>query len=218
MMNFGRVKAKRIYVIQFNPVKDNEFDNQHLGLVLKKNNDGKTCIVMPLTSEGNGEGTNKINIGKIPTLPSNLNVTDSYAVYNQVRTVNVERFKPLKDNNVYVDSYIDDKLFLKLLDLGTSELLYELDFDEKISLHKSQYEKACIAKMIDLTYTIIKLHKAVTKLIETDLQGKLINQKKSEISSIETKIKDILSMGIEYTLTEKQINDGLKIILDNLSK
>lgn len=216
MMNFGRVKAKRIYVIQFNPVEDNEFDSEHLGLVLKKNNDGKTCIVMPLTSESNGEGTNKINIGKIPTLPSNLKTTDSYAVYNQVRTVNVKRFKPLKDNYVYVDSYVDDTLFFKLLDLGTSELLYELNFDEKISLHKFQYERAYIAKMIDLTYTVIKLHKEVSKLIETEPQSELINQKKSKISSIETKIKDILLMGIEYTLTENQINDGFKNILDNL--
>jgi len=216
MMDFGRVNAKRIYVIQFNPVKDNEFDSEHLGLVLKKNNDGKTCIVMPLTSESNGEGKNKINIGKVPTLPSNLKVNNSYAVYNQVRTVNVERFKPLRDNNAYVDSYVDDALFSKLLDLGTSELLYELNFDEKISLHKFQYERACISKMIDLTYTVIKLQKEVTKLIETEPQSELINQKKSEISSIETKIKDILLMGIEYTLTTNQINNGFKNIFDNL--
>lgn len=215
-MDFGRVKAKRIYVIQFNTVRPNEFDSEHLGLVLKKNNDGKTCIVMPLTSESNGDGKNKINIGKIPTLPSNLKVTDSYAVYNQVRTVNVERFKPLRDNNAYVDSYIDDGLFFKLLDLGTSELLYELNFDERISFHKLQYEKAYIAKMIDLTYTIIRLRKTVAKLIETEPESELINPKQAEINSIETKIKDILLMGIEYTLTEKQINDGFENIFNNL--
>lgn len=37
--------------------------------MVKKNNDKRTCIVVPLTSKNNGEGVNKINIGHINTLP-----------------------------------------------------------------------------------------------------------------------------------------------------
>ena len=75
-----------------------EFDGKHLTLVLKKNQDNKTVIVVPLTRSSNGDGQNKVNIGEIEGLPSNLKTGDSYAVYNQVRTLNCNRFYALKDD------------------------------------------------------------------------------------------------------------------------
>lgn len=217
-MNFGRIKPRHLYFVQFNTVKLCEFDREHLALVLKKNSDKKTCIVMPLTTEDNGDGDNKINIGKISTLPSNLRTEDSYAVYNQVRTVNVERFRPLKEGNKFVESYIDDSLFCKLLDLGTNELLYDLDFDEKINLHKQQYENACIAKMINLAYTLQKVARRLNKLIETDPESEEINSIKLKMRSIEIEILDILNIGISYNLNKKQIDDGLQDIIDVLKQ
>lgn len=70
----------------------------NLALVLKKNKDNRTVIVVPLTKSSNGEGVNKINVGKIESLPNNLKNRDSFAVYNQVRTVNCDRFYALKDD------------------------------------------------------------------------------------------------------------------------
>lgn len=217
-MDFNRVKPRHIYLVQFNPVKNCEFDREHLTLVLKKNNDRKTCIVIPLTTEKNGEGANKTNIGKISTLPTNLKVNDSYAVFDQVRTVNVSRFKPLKDNNIYLDCKIDDELFFKILDLGTSELLYDLNFDEKIKLNKYQYEKACISKAIDLAYNILKIKKKLNELIKNEPQDPLVVENNLKIDSMNLEIKDILKMGIEYTLSEAQINSGVGDIFDNILK
>lgn len=218
MMTFSRIKVKRIYVVNFDPVKKPEFDSEHLALVLKKNNDKKTCIVMPLTSESNGVGANKINIGKISTLPSNLRNVDSYAVYNQIRTVNISRFKPLKDGQDYIDAVIDDNLFFKLLDLGIHELLHGLNLDEKIEFHKKQYEKSYVSKMIDLSYYVLRLQKQIDKLkSDTTIDNtNLINQLNSELESIKSEIICILKMNIEYILTQEQINHGIKDLLDSL--
>lgn len=202
-MDFSRIKLKRIYIVNFDPVNRPEFNGEHLALVLKKNNDKKTCIVIPLTSGANGEGANKINIGKISTLPPNLIVRDSYAVYDQVRTVHIDRFKPLKNGQAYVDAVVEDELFFKLLDLGTKEMLYGLNLDERILFHKKQYEKSYIDKMIDLAYRIIKLEKQD-------------NESDSLIESIKSEIMEILRMDIEYILTEQQISDGIKNVLDSI--
>lgn len=218
MMDFDRIKPRHIYFVQFDQVKHCEFNGDHLALVLKKNNDKRTCIVIPLTSEENGDGANKTNIGKISTLPSNLRNIDSYAVYDQVRTVNTLRFKPLRDNNTFIESKIDDELFLELLDLGTSELLYDLVFDEKITIHKHQYELACMSKAIDLAYSILKIKKKLSKLNKDDTQNLVITQDNLKINSMKLQIKDILGMGIEYILSEEQINLGIGTILDDSLK
>lgn len=217
-MLFSRIKTKRIYVVNFNPVYKPEFDSEHLALVLKKNNDKKTCIVMPLTSESNGVGANKINIGKINTLPTNLKETDTYAVYDQVRTVNVSRFKPLKEGQDFVDAIIDDTLFFKLLDLCTSELLYTLTLDERINFHKKQYEKSYITKMISLSYDVLKIEKKI-KILKSDTFNDntiLIDQLNSQLESIKTEIMSILQKDIEYTLTKEQVEHGIKKVLDSL--
>ncbi|WP_443660935.1 type II toxin-antitoxin system PemK/MazF family toxin [Clostridium algidicarnis] len=218
MMSFDRIKNKRIYTVNFDPVNRPEFDNEHLALVLKKNNDKKTCIVMPLTTKFNGVGANKINLGKISSLPSNLKTVDSYAVYDQVRTVNVNRFKPLREGQAYIDAVINDNLFLKLLDLSTTELLHGLDLDEKIIFHKGQYEKACIAKMVALAYDVLRLENNLGNLTQNDSVDNscLIAEITSKLNCIKSKISGILSIGIKYTLTSKQISDGVKKILTSI--
>lgn len=54
-MRFSDIKIGHIYNVIFDPVRFCEFNGKHLALVLKKNNDRKTFIVMPLTSESNGD-------------------------------------------------------------------------------------------------------------------------------------------------------------------
>lgn len=54
-MKFSDIKVKHIYNVIFDPVRDCEFNGKHLALVLKQNNDKRTFIVMPLTSEPNGD-------------------------------------------------------------------------------------------------------------------------------------------------------------------
>ncbi|KEI16742.1 type II toxin-antitoxin system PemK/MazF family toxin [Clostridium haemolyticum] len=63
-MRFSDIKIGHIYNVIFDPVRFCEFNGKHLALVLKRNNDNQTYIVMPLTSESNGVGVNKIKLLK----------------------------------------------------------------------------------------------------------------------------------------------------------
>ena len=114
-MKYSDIKEKYVYYVDFNPVRACEFNNNHLAVVLKKNNDKKTAIVMPLTSRENGVGTNKMLLPTINDLPARLKGDDSYAVYDQVRSVNYNRFQPVFENTtgmVVVDVKLDDAVFL----------------------------------------------------------------------------------------------------------
>ena len=199
-MKFSDIQVGYIYNVIFDPVRNCEFNGKHLALVLKRNNDKQTFIVMPLTSESNGEGLNKIKLGNLNSLPSSLRCNNTYAVYNQIRTVNANRFIALKEGSIVKQSKLDDKEFEILFKLGINELLYNLDIDKKIVLLKEMYEEACVIKAIDLAYTIIKLKK----------QNKI-----DEINNIEEEIKKIL-IGKEYVLEQKYIDDGILNIFENV--
>lgn len=210
-MRYSDVKTKHIYNVIFDDVRECEFDRKHLAIVLKKNNDMKTCIVMPLTTEQNGSGLNKIKVGSLECLPPNLREDETYAVFNQIRTLNVSRFIALKEGNSRVECKVDDELFLNLISLGFNDILFELSFDEKIDFFKKEYERACIAKAIDMAYTILKLKKNIKSL-----EGDLYIEKCSIIEELRVNILDILSNEFEYTLTKKQVDDGIKSIFDDI--
>jgi uncharacterized protein YifN (PemK superfamily) len=203
-MRFSDIYVKHIYNVIFDPVRDCEFDGRHLALVLKRNNDGKTLIVMPLTSESNGVGLNKIKLDSISSLPSSLRNNFTYAVYNQIRTVNADRFIALKEGNNRIQSRIDNKVFNQLLSLGINEIIFNLCQDEKIDLLKKTYETECINKAKDLAYNIKKLDDKIKEYTNT-------------INRIREEIKDTLK-NIEYTLEQKYIDDGIKDILDEILK
>lgn len=216
-MYFSKIKIKHIYNVQFDPVELCEFNKKHLALVLKKNSyDKNTVIVMPLTNEPRGDGINKIDIGFIDSLPSSLKGNKTYAVLNQIRTVNVSRFTSLKEGDNAIETQIDNELFLKLLGLGMNDMTYNLDFDERIELFKKQYEQACISKVIDLAYNILKIKKEVNVLIKDNPENPLINEKNNEIECIRNQIRDIFKDNIEYTLNENQIKSGIDKILKDI--
>lgn len=48
-MKFSDIQVGYIYNVIFDPVRNCEFNGKHLALVLKRNNDKQTFIVMPLT-------------------------------------------------------------------------------------------------------------------------------------------------------------------------
>ena len=55
-------------------------------------------IVIPLTSNQSGLGINKVELEITSQLPKNLQSKKTYAVYDQIRTVNASRFHPLLEN------------------------------------------------------------------------------------------------------------------------
>jgi len=200
-MRFSDIHPKHIYIVDFEPVRSNEFNGKHLAIVLKQNNDKRTFIVIPLTTSPNGEGVNKVKLGIITSLPQSLRGNISYAVFNQIRTVNASRFIALKDNCNIINANVDDRTFFKLLQLATSELAFHLNYDEKIVFFKAQYEQSCIDKSIDSAYNIIKLQKS----IEENYQ--LIT------SLYETISRDLKH--IEYSSTDKPIDAKITAIFEN---
>ena len=194
-MRASDIKIGYIYNVIFDPVRNCEFDGKHLAVVLKKNNDRSTFIVMPLTSASNGNGINKIHIGQIASLPTSLRNNDTYAVFNQVRTVNASRFISLKEGGTTVEAIFPQDKFHQLLVSAIRELVYSIDQNSKILLLRTAYEQECVEKAKDLAYHIITLEKSS-------------GDNSTAILELECQIKNTLS-GISYSLDRKYINDGI---------
>lgn len=92
------IKVGHIYYVDFEPTRKGEFDKNHMALVLKKTVNEITFIVIPLTSNQSGLGINKVELEITSQLPKNLQSKKTYAVYDQIRTVNASRFHPLLEN------------------------------------------------------------------------------------------------------------------------
>lgn len=197
-MRASDIKVGYVYNVIFDPVRDCEFDGKHLAVVLKKNNDKTTFIVMPLTSSPNGNGVNKIQIGQIPTLPTSLKSNNTYAVFNQVRTVSASRFISLKEGGTVIEALFPENRFHQLLGLAIQELVYSVDRDVKVQILKSAYEQASVEQAKDIAYNIKALEKSADDMSEV-------------ISRLENKIKGILS-NIPYSLEPKYVADGIDAI------
>jgi mRNA-degrading endonuclease toxin of MazEF toxin-antitoxin module len=199
-LRFSDIEVGHIYNVIFDPVRDCEFDGKHLALVMKRNNDKTTYIVMPLTSAPSGAGINKIDIGLIASLPTSLRRNRTYAVFNQIRTVNASRFIALKEGSKVVECPIASGVFSELLMLGIKEIIYSVSQDDKIVILKKAYEDECVIKAKDLAYTIKGLQKS------NAASG-------DEISVLKQEIKKSLQ-GISYSLEKQFIEDGIQGILD----
>ena len=203
-MRFSDIKVGYIYNVIFDPVRDCEFDGKHLAVVLKKNNDKATFIVMPLTSAPNGVGVNKIKLGAMNSLPSSLKNNDTYAVYNQIRTVNADRFIALKEGSAVKECPLAKHSFHKLLFLGLREMVYSIPQDERIEILKSAYEVELISKAKDMAYQIVKLRKEE-------------NPNKEKSDELLVQISETIK-GITYPLDKQLVKDGIDIIFDEAKK
>lgn len=201
-MRYSDIKERYVYYVQFNPIKGNEFKKNHLSVVLKKNNDKRTAIVMPLTSSESGQGKNKILLDEISSLPERLKGDKSYAVYDQVRTVDFERFQPVfKDSTgkEIVEVNLEDEVFSMLVELGTREMEKELSLDEKMIIYKKKFNESVNEKIVNLAYQI-KRNKG--------------NQ--DEIKRIENQIKGIVYNNIEYTFSDIDKENGIENIINTI--
>lgn len=197
-MRASDIKVGYIYNVIFDPVRDCEFDGKHLAVVLKKNNDKSTFIVMPLTSASNGNGINKIHIGQVASLPTSLRSNNTYAVFNQVRTVNASRFISLKEGGAVIEALFPQDKFHQLLVLAIKELVYSIDQDGKIRLLKTAYEQECVEKAKDIAYHIIALEKSS-------------DDNSAMVTELEKQIRGIL-LNVPYSLEQKYIDDGIETI------
>ncbi len=195
------IKVGHIYYVQFNPVQGNEFAKQHLAVVLKKNADNSTFVVVPLTSSSMGDGVNKICIGKITALPERLSGRESYAVYDQIRTVDAQRFSMVfDDSGNAVQVPFPNGKWKELLRCVISDLIRDTAVEERIEnlsgiLDKNhrEYVQNCIyvelkkhgsitaEQVHKVNVAVAALDNAFTKLTQEDI-GKIT----SEILNIES--------------------------------
>jgi uncharacterized protein YifN (PemK superfamily) len=195
------IKIGHIYYVDYEPVRDGEFNGKHLSVVLKRNNDKYTFIVIPLTSSANGDGINKINIGKVAELPPNIRSNDTYAVFDQVRTVNANRFMAVKDDGGRMDVSMERGVWLNLFELAVRDMVFNVGQDEKISILKSVYDRERFNKAKDLAYAVIKLR----------------NSTDEKIAALKAEIRDTLK-DAAYTLDAKQTADGIQEIFDEAAR
>lgn len=200
-MRFSDIENKHLYYVNFNVVRGCEFKDNHLVVVLKKNKDNDTMIVMPLTSSSNGVGVSTELLPVIDSLPDRLKEKRSYAIYNQVRTVNCTRFQPIFEQTsgkTIVEVTLDNEVFTHLIEIGTNELEKTLKLEEKMLLAKNKLNKLATEKIINLAYQIKK------------------ENSDSEIERIGTEIKDIIYNNIEYTFTDIEQENGIDKIINKL--
>ena len=225
-MRFSDVQVRHVYNVIFDPVRNCEFNNTHLAVVLKKNNDKRTCIVMPLTSESNGVGVNKIDIGNISTLPNSLKSNTTYAVYNQVRTVNVNRFIALKEViggvNTPIQCPMSEEIFDRILQLAILELTYHYNIDDKMKIFEKLYNEQKVNKCLDIAYNIIKANKKIQlkniKIENNKENSELIKEEILKLQkgtdSLSIELNNLLK-NLNYTLSQEHILNGVQEVFEN---
>lgn len=137
-------------------------------------------------------------------LPSSLKTNDTYAVYNQVRTVNADRFIALKEGSAVKECPMEKHIFHKLLFLGLREMVYSIPQEERIEILKSVYEAELISKAKDIAYQIVKLRKDE-------------NPNKEKIDELLVQISETIK-GITYSLDKQLVKDGIDTIFDEAKK
>lgn len=132
-MKFSDIKTGHLYFVDYKPTKDGEFGGKHLSIIIKKNNDNKSIVVVPLTSNGSGNNVNKLDLGILSNLPSSLSGRNSYAVFNQIRTVSYDRVFMIMDGS----NPIQYKLDSCLLEKTFIEVLFDITYNNS---HATKFE------------------------------------------------------------------------------
>lgn len=122
-MRATEIKVGHIYYVDYEPTRRGEFGRLHMCVVLKKNNDLITFVTVPLTSREDAPCNNKLSLGIVDTLPDNLKENESYAVLDQIRTLNASRFRRLKQEDEVVDAYLTEHQLSDLLQAIINDFL-----------------------------------------------------------------------------------------------
>ena len=79
-----------------------------------------------MTSSEKGVGVNKVSLGKLTCLPPHLQEKESYAVVDQVRTLNANRFSPLTEDGKIVDAEVPEEQMDILYKSVIKDLLHDV--------------------------------------------------------------------------------------------
>ncbi len=130
MMKPQDIKVGHIYFVNFSPIKKGEFPGDHLAVVVKKNYDQISFVVIPMTSKEKGSGINKIDLGILQCLPPHLATSKSYAVIDQIRTTGAERFSALVENGIVVDAQMPRPKMNEIYRALIKDLLHDVPDDQ----------------------------------------------------------------------------------------
>lgn len=168
-MMYSDIKEGHIYYVNLEEVREFEFGKDHLSIVLRKGQDKKTLIIIPLTSKSSGMGKNKVGLGRLTNLPRRLNTddygkpTNTYAVLDQIRTVSAGRFTEIKNGkntngtDIILECAIDPTLFTYVVCEVTNYQIANLKDNDAIGkYHQESYSNYCVKKIIDLTYSLLR--------------------------------------------------------------
>ena len=133
-MKADDIKVGHIYYVNYEPTRRGEFGKIHLCVVLKKNNDLITFVTIPLTSKEDAPYGNKLPLGIIESLPANLRDKQSYAVLDQIRTLNASRFRNLKQDEEVVDAYLTNDTLLSIYEKVVNDILKDAPDEIKSQL------------------------------------------------------------------------------------
>ncbi|MBN2833598.1 MAG: type II toxin-antitoxin system PemK/MazF family toxin [Candidatus Delongbacteria bacterium] len=145
-------KKSEIVYVNYDPTVGDEFPGNHLSIILKKNYDGNTYKVVPITSSSSGVGSHKVKLGRLMELPERLNQDVSYLSYEQVRTVDVKRIRSIIEGRFF----LTEKNFQKVAIwcIGEYERIVPLDIAEVYYLQR--YEKIIFSRIQANAFKMLK--------------------------------------------------------------
>lgn len=163
------IKEKRVYYVDYEPSVGNEFGKHHLSLVLKKNREDKTLIVVPLTGKKDNRTPEKTIKIKVEGLPERLKHKESYAVINKVRTLDYSMFEHILDGKI-IEVEVSDVEFTNLISHITDELEESLDLETKKKMYAEKIDRAINKEIKNLVYEYKRLKEnrdgIVTKIMD----------------------------------------------------
>lgn len=133
-MRSNKIKVGHAYYVNFEPTEKGEFGGKHLAIVIKKNHDRISFVVVPTTSKDSGLGVNKISLGRLDCLPTNINEDTTYVVVDQVRTVSADRFYGLVEDNKPYDAIIPQNAMNQIYKAIIKDLLHDVPTEELINI------------------------------------------------------------------------------------
>lgn len=139
-MKASEVKVGHVYYVDFEPTRRGEFDKHHLAVVLKKNKNEITFIVIPLTSSKEGENANKVKLHITDKLPEHLRSKETYAVYDQIRTVNASRFQVLREGDDVIDAVVSEEDMDTIYEKIIGNLIFNLSEQQKTKIKERVFK------------------------------------------------------------------------------
>lgn len=177
MLRYSDVNAGEVYYANLDPVREYEFGQNHLCIVLEKLDDKRSAIVVSVTSSPSGLGRNKINLGILKGLPERLikdkqgRPKNTYVVLDQVRTIVTNRIQPILDGknldgtNKIVSYSINSNIFSEIVcKLADSRLQNLHTGNEIMEYHKQKLFAYALDALLELIFSVIKNEKENTEV------------------------------------------------------